>query len=317
MAPKKGSRSSKTDHVLNLLSHPSTPEPQQPAKQAANGKAPEETLPTSAPEGSTVPHHDAPPREERRLTPPVLEVARANNEALEETIRGALESALALDESEGAPAEEPTPVEEPAPVEESAPTEAPIPVKESAPAEEPAPVEAPVPVKESAPAEEPAPVEAPVLVEESTPTEASAPIEEPAPAEEPAPVKEPAPAEEPISNKLPTPEEAALIKPEEILPDESRFVNVMLPLVEEKLLKYVRMFHLCECPRCLADVKALALSHLPPKYVVLEGSTYTPMMSFYQAKFDSDVTAQVIHACKQVMEAPRHGKIPGLEQETY
>ena len=299
MAPRKGSRSSKTDHVLNLLSHPSTPEPQQPAKQAANEKAPEETLPTSAPEGNTVPHHDAPPREERRLTPPVLEVARANNEALEETIREALESALALDESEGAPAEEPTAVEEPAPVEESAPTETPI------------------PVEESAPAEEPAPVEEPALVEESTPAETPAPIEEPAPVEEPAPAQEPAPAEEPISNKLPTPEEAALIKPEEILPDESRFVNVMLPLVEEKLLKYVRMFHLCECPRCLADVKALALSHLPSKYVVLEGSTYTPMMSFYQAKFDSDVTAQVIHACKQVMEAPRHGKIPGLEKETH
>lgn len=293
MAPRKGSRSSKTDHVLNLLSHPSTPEPQQPAKQAANEKAPEETLPTSAPEGNTVPHHDAPPREERRLTPPVLEVARANNEALEETIREALESALALDESEDASTEEPTAVEEPAPVEESVPTEAPIPVKESAPAEEPAPVEAPAPIEEPVP------------------------IEESVPAEEPAPVKEPTPAEEPISNKLPTPEEAALIKPEEILPDESRFVNVMLPLVEEKLLKYVRMFHLCECPRCLADVKALALSNLPPKYVVLEGSTYTPMMSFYQAKFDSDVTAQVIHACKQVMEAPRHGKIPGLEKETH
>ena len=127
----------------------------------------------------------------------------------------------------------------------------------------------------------------------------------------------PVPVEEPVSKKLPAPEEAALIKPEEILPDESRFVNVMLPLVEEKLLKYVRLFHLCECPRCLADVKALALSRLPSKYVVLEGSTYTPMMSFYQAKFDSDITAQVIHACKQVMEAPRHGKIPGLEKEAH
>ena len=172
-------------------------------------------------------------------------------------------------------------------------------------------------------AEELAAVEAASLDDESPPSEPAAPIDEPAhveeaaPAEEPAPVKEPVPTEEPISNKLPTPEEAALIKPEEILPDESRFVNVMLPLVEEKLLKYVRMFHLCECPRCLADVKALALSHLPSKYVVLEGSTYTPMMSFYQAKFDSDVTAQVIHACKQVMEAPRHGKIPGLEKETH
>ncbi len=299
MAPRKGSRSSKTDHVLNLLSHPSTPEPQQPTKQAVSEKAPEEALPTSAPEENITPHHDAPPREERRLTPPVLEVARANNEALEETIREALESALALDESDGSSVEEPAPVEVSAPVEEPAPME------------EPAPVEVPAPVEESAPVKEPAPVEAPAPMDEP------APVEVPVPVEEPAPVEVPVPVEEPVSKKLPAPEEAALIKPEEILPDESRFVNVMLPLVEEKLLKYVRLFHLCECPRCLADVKALALSRLPSKYVVLEGSTYTPMMSFYQAKFDSDITAQVIHACKQVMEAPRHGKIPGLEKEAH
>ena len=37
----------------------------------------------------------------------------------------------------------------------------------------------------------------------------------------------------------------------------------MLGLVEEKAERYVKMFGLCPCPRCVADVKALALTRLP------------------------------------------------------
>ena len=77
-------------------------------------------------------------------------------------------------------------------------------------------------------------------------------------------------------------------------------------LVDERLERYVRMFGLCTCPRCMADVRALALTQLPAKYVVLSAQTATPMLSFYQAKYESVVIAQVIHACKTVMEAPRH-----------
>lgn len=53
-----------------------------------------------------------------------------------------------------------------------------------------------------------------------------------------------------------------------------------------------------QLPRCLADVRALALSRLPAKYVVLPASSAAPMMSLYQAKFDSMVIAQVIQACQ-------------------
>ena len=76
--------------------------------------------------------------------------------------------------------------------------------------------------------------------------------------------------------------------------------------VEEKLARYVRMFHLCACPRCLADAKALALTRLPAKYVVLDAAAKAPMLSLYEAKFDSAVTTQIIYACKEVMEHPRH-----------
>ncbi|UQT48929.1 late competence development ComFB family protein [Flavonifractor plautii] len=56
---------------------------------------------------------------------------------------------------------------------------------------------------------------------------------------------------------------------EQGLPDGAEWVNVMLGLVEEKAERYVKMFGLCPCPRCVADVKALALTRLLTKYVVL------------------------------------------------
>lgn len=94
---------------------------------------------------------------------------------------------------------------------------------------------------------------------------------------------------------------------EQGLPDGAEWVNVMLGLVEEKAERYVKMFGLCPCPRCVADVKALALTRLPAKYVVLPAEHKKPMLSLYQARYDGDVTTQVIYACKAVMDAPRHG----------
>ena len=116
---------------------------------------------------------------------------------------------------------------------------------------------------------------------------------------------EEAPAEEKDapSEKVPAPEAPG---PGKVLPDGSVFLNVMEYLVEERLEKYVKLFGLCSCQRCLADVRALALSRLPAKYVVLPSSSVTPMLSLYQAKFDSMVIAEVIQACKSVMENQRH-----------
>ena len=148
--------------------------------------------------------------------------------------------------------------------------------------------------------------------------EAEVPAQQPAaPAPEPEPVPqpepEPAPAPEPEPASRPEPEPAP--SPQAEAPAfqfpvnvDAGYVNVMQVLVEEKAPKYVQMFGLCSCQRCMEDVKALALNHLPPKYVVLERGDMIPRLTVYEGKFSSDITAQLLHACKVVMQTPHHGR---------
>lgn len=83
-------------------------------------------------------------------------------------------------------------------------------------------------------------------------------------------------------------------------------VNVMHALVEEKVDKYIRLFGLCTCPRCRIDVKALALTNLPAKYVVIGEKERIPMLSVYEGRYNAAVVSQVMWACKKVMDNPRH-----------
>jgi hypothetical protein len=85
-------------------------------------------------------------------------------------------------------------------------------------------------------------------------------------------------------------------------------VNVMQVLVDENADKYVKMFGLCQCPHCMADVKALALNNLQPKYVVMEHGHVVPRISVYEGRYQAAVTAQILRACTTVMEQPRHEK---------
>ena len=86
------------------------------------------------------------------------------------------------------------------------------------------------------------------------------------------------------------------------------YVNVMQALVDEKAPKYMKMFGLCECPRCQADVKALALNRLDPKYVVMPKDGAIPRLTLYEGQYSSAVIAQLLYACKVVMESPRHDR---------
>lgn len=284
MATKKNTRSSKTDHVLSLLSNSSAQEPAAEEVPAA-AEAPSEESPAAAPAVAAAAATETPPSAPQRLSPPILEVARTNNEALEATIHQALEAAL--EEDVAAP-----PVSEPMP--------------QLASAVPPEPVSVPVPeiMPESAAMPEPVSMEEPAPILESAPLPVSEPAPEPEPAPKSVPVPEPtAEVNTTVSVVPPDPEAAAT---RQILPDGSRMINVMEYLVSQKVEYYAHMFQLCCCPRCLADSMALALSRLPAKYLVLPEQSYRPMLSFLEAKFDSMVTAQVIYACKQVLEAPRH-----------
>ena len=290
MAAKKGSTSSKTAHVLNLLGSASKAEPEQPAQK-------EETpLDTSTPQ---VQHQEQEPQAEveekqevkqeiksentqsRHLSPPILEVARTNHNAISESIHNALEDALKAELKEQQLLEAP----QPADTEEVKTAEAPQP----ADAAEVNAAEAPQP----ADAEEVKTAEAP----------------QPADAEEVKTAETPQPAD---VEKVVIPQSTAVMSEAEPqhfydqLEDGSEFVNVMQILVEEKIEKYVKMFKLCQCPRCMSDVEALALSRLPAQYVVLSSKNKVPLLSVYRSKFDSQVTTQIIYACKEVMEDPRH-----------
>lgn len=90
--------------------------------------------------------------------------------------------------------------------------------------------------------------------------------------------------------------------------DETSYVNVMQILVDEKADKYMEMFGLCQCERCKADVRAYALNHLPPKYVFMGRNEMVPRLTVYESKYSSDLVAQLLNACRIVMETPHHAR---------
>lgn len=83
-------------------------------------------------------------------------------------------------------------------------------------------------------------------------------------------------------------------------------VNVMESIVDDKIDYYMDKFNVCRCARCRADVKALALTHLEPKYVVVDTSGISAFLSLYTNKFSSEVLFHLGQACMQVLENPRH-----------
>ena len=272
---KKGAKSSKTAHVLNLLTKDSAGEAPQPETE----QEPAAAAPPSPEEGAAA-------EQSLPLAPPILEVARTNDAQLAMQIKDALESELLAEEGPGAPA--PGPSAEPAPQPDPMPEPEPTPVPEPQP--EPEPELQPQPVPEPIPEPEPEP--------EPEPT----PIPEPEPEPEPTPISEPEPEPQPE----PTPKPKPAPKPEPA-PDDLVVVNVMESLVEAKAPRYISMFGLCTCKRCVADVKALTLTNLQPAYVVLPRSEVHAMLTVYESRFNSTVFAQLTRACKVVMDNPRHG----------
>ena len=120
-----------------------------------------------------------------------------------------------------------------------------------------------------------------------------------------APEAEPTPVQPPVSEELPAAVEPSGAPEEE---ESASYINVMQILVDEKADEYMKMFGICCCDKCRVDVRAYALNHLPPKYVVLSENERVPRLTVYENRFASDITAQLIQACKQVMLRPHHSR---------
>ena len=116
-----------------------------------------------------------------------------------------------------------------------------------------------------------------------------------------------APAPQPAEIAAPQPAEPAA--PRQMEYEPPAYVNVMEVLVREKAEKYMRASGMCCCDHCMVDVMAYTLSHLPPKYVVMSKGEMIPKLTFYEVQHSSDITTQLMQACKIVAKSPHHGRV--------
>ena len=287
MSASKESNSSKTAHVMNLLSRTRA---NPAAEAAAQEKAvqPAETAVPPTPTAAAPAPVPAPAESAPQSTPPTSPIiaSLSSDHAISSQIKDALAASVA-ERAESEPVAE-TP---PAPVVEEVPQ--PKPVVETPPA----PVVEEVPQPKSV-AEEPA---APVIEEVPQPKSVA---EEPA-----APVIEEVPQPEPVVETPPAPVavDSAAEKPDE---EEVICANIMEILVERKAETYMELFGLCCCDRCKMDVQALALTELPAKYVVMAKNELPLRLSLYEGRMNTAVTAQILRACKVVLAEPRHKLFP-------
>jgi hypothetical protein len=205
--------------------------------------------------------------------PPLL-MSMASDASVSETIKSALEAALdeELAAEQAHAAERHMPAPKPEPI-----LEAPLPAPEAEPV-----LEAPLP----------APEPEPIL-------EAPAPVPQAA-ALDPEPQANPTPASSTVDS--PNTASAALSRTD----TPQSVVNVMDLLVDKNIEKYMKLCGLCQCPRCVIDVKAVALNNLPPVYVVMREGEVSPRLSVYAGRYQTAVTAQLLRACQTVMDNPRH-----------
>lgn len=88
--------------------------------------------------------------------------------------------------------------------------------------------------------------------------------------------------------------------------EEFYFVNVCEMLIKDKVVEYLEKFGVCTCSRCVADTMALTLSNLTPKYVVTDEPDVIPFLSYYDSKFNNNIMTELTKACLSVDANPRH-----------
>lgn len=84
------------------------------------------------------------------------------------------------------------------------------------------------------------------------------------------------------------------------------YTNIFEYIVKDCALEYMERFGLCTCDRCIADVTALALTNLPPKYMVTDYGNVAPLIHYLEHKHEVILMTEMTKACLTVYAAPRH-----------
>lgn len=62
----------------------------------------------------------------------------------------------------------------------------------------------------------------------------------------------------------------------------------------------------CKCERCTMDVAAIALNHLPPKYVNTDQGELYSKVNAFKSQFEVDVISEITRAAMIVGKKPQH-----------
>lgn len=82
--------------------------------------------------------------------------------------------------------------------------------------------------------------------------------------------------------------------------------NIMEELVEKRVDELMGMVDMCRCAQCCADVRALALNNLPPRYVVnKKGDVFTRFRA-QTNQGQVEIAGAIIRAIEVVRLNPRH-----------
>jgi competence protein ComFB len=83
--------------------------------------------------------------------------------------------------------------------------------------------------------------------------------------------------------------------------------NYMEIAVEHLLPKLLQDYnHVCSCEKCLDDIRAIALNHLKPLYVVTEQGNLYAKVNEMEIQFSADVLKELINAIDKVSKNPKH-----------
>ena len=85
--------------------------------------------------------------------------------------------------------------------------------------------------------------------------------------------------------------------------------NMMEQVVDFSLMELMQKSKMCTCERCCADVRAIVLNSLPPKYVVTRVGEAMLQFELLTPQMQAAVVSEIMIAIEKVNRNPRHSSI--------
>lgn len=82
--------------------------------------------------------------------------------------------------------------------------------------------------------------------------------------------------------------------------------NLMEEVVDNLLDECIKKAGACSCTQCRADIRAYALNHLPPKYVVSTRGNIFSRVNTIASQSRADIITAILQGIKLLSDKPRH-----------